>query len=122
MSLEVVKTTRITQRDNLRLQILNLNFSDIVREALDKKFEGLFIEDLDRKEKELKDELEKVRILRETFNPLPKNEMEENFLRETKSILEKEPKYIKGRISSYSYQFNKPILSESEFKALLEKY
>jgi hypothetical protein len=111
---------------NLIAQNTNTSISEIVREAIKERIENNPIF-LVKKEKELKEYLEKIKeqikvneIKTKELKKIPRKE--KDFLIKSKEILEKNPQYLSGQISLYLSEFKKPykINSIEYFKLLQE--
>jgi len=117
-----MKTTTATIRIRLdqavEVEQRGMNLSEFVREKLDEAFGSTdFIAE---KEKELKEQLKKLKnIKKEAKIEQKTSEKEEQFFKETREILKKDPSFMQGRWNFYKNTFHKSI-SLDKFRELID--
>jgi hypothetical protein len=117
----IITTVRIRLDQAVRVEEVGMNISEFVRCKLDEEFGSKDL--ISEKEKELKDQLKKLKQARKESHEKKKNisPEEEEFLKEIKGLVKKNPSYIEGRWRRYKNDFGRMITLE-EFKEAIEKW
>ena len=112
---------RVSPDQFKKIKESNINLSEFIRDKLDEEFET--VESIAEKEKELQDQLEKIKIQKERINKKPKtentSETEKKFLEDTKKLINNKPEFLVGRWNKYKNDFGKMIKLE-EFKEMIK--
>lgn len=102
-------TVRIRLDQAIEVEKRGMNLSEFIRDKLDQEFGSNDF--MKTKEKELKEQLQKLKQIKKETQATNKiaNQEEEKFIAETKEILVRDPTFLEGRWRKYMNDFRKTI-------------
>jgi len=124
-SYSVVRSVRISAEHQRKIAEAGTNLSDFIRQKIDEEFpeEQIIEQRIQYHERELskwREREEKHKDKVECLGHLTDAEID--FLLETKTLLDKRPEFLEGRIKSYINKFGKTFdVSKSDFIKLMIK-